>query len=303
MFSCQAVQTAARAAFVILVSLALNACGGDLPGVISGSGAAPQISPDSSAEDKSPATDEQLYEEGLAAFNAAEAAAQAGSIAEAGAKYLEAQVLFDRLWSEYPLSRRHDNAGYLRGRCRYELGDQGGAIAALEEMRARHPDSSLLDNAAYYIGRSYYEAGELANARAALSNFETAYPGSVYLDNGRYYLGRSFFDAGLYAEALGPLERVLLTTGSSFEDDARFYHARCLYHLGDFRAAVPEFENLIALFPAGQYADNALLFEMRSSIALGSCPDAETALTRLTTNYPASLFITQAQTDFNAGCS
>jgi TolA-binding protein len=165
------------------------------------------------------------------------------------------------------------------------------------------PEGLYVDNAAYYIGRSYYEAGELANARAALSNFETAYPGSVYLDNGRYYLGRSFFDAGLYAEALGPLERVLLTTGSSFEDDARFYHARCLYHLGDFRAAVPEFENLIALFPAGQYADNALLFEMRSSIALGSCPDAETALTRLTTNYPASLFITQAQTDFNAGCS
>jgi len=334
---------AARAAFVFLIATTLASCGGDLPGVVSGSGSAPAISPDSSAEDGEDIAlpeDEQLFQQGLAAFNEAEGAADAGSTAEAGEKFATAQVSFDRLWSDYPSSGRHDNAGYLRGRCRYELGDYAGAIATLLEMRAAHPDSVFLndaayytgqarfqlgqyqeaiadfedsitagpgsvyaDNAAYYVGRSYYEAGELANARASLAGFETAYPQSVYLDNARYYLGRSNFDAGLYADALGPFERVLLTAGSIYEDDARFYHGRSFFHLGDYGAAIADFENLLTAFPLSQYADNALLFEIRSFIAQSNCADAGTALARMTAAYPASTLITRAQADFSAGCA
>jgi TolA-binding protein len=153
----------------------------------------------------------------------------------------------------------------------------------------------------------------LANARTRLAAFETSYPQSAFIDNARYYLGRSFFDAGLaaaaadaaafFSGALAPFERVLLTMGSAFEDDARFYHARSRYHLGNnFSLAIAEFVDLITLFPASQYADNALLFEMRSNIALGDCPVAATVLTKLTTDYPASLVISLAQADFAADC-
>ena len=39
--------------------------------------------------------------------------------------YAGAQVLFDQLVAEYPGSGRHDNAGYLAGRCRYRQGYYG----------------------------------------------------------------------------------------------------------------------------------------------------------------------------------
>ena len=49
------------------------------------------------------APDEMLFQQALAAYDAQ--------------NYTEAQGLFDQLLVDYPDSPRHDNAGYLSGRC------------------------------------------------------------------------------------------------------------------------------------------------------------------------------------------
>src|SRR5262245_37851327 len=102
-----------------------------------------------------PATpDEALFQHALMLFDAK--------------MYAEAQAEFDQLWSDYPATIRHDNAGYLRGRCRYELKSYNDAISTLLEMRSAHPDSKYFHSAAYFTARSRFE---LTDYRGALTDF------------------------------------------------------------------------------------------------------------------------------------
>src|SRR5687767_3712106 len=84
--------------------------------------------------------DERLFQDAMIDYEAADFAA--------------AQVKLDRLVDEFPGSRRHAEAWYLAGRCRYELGAFPEALATLMEMRAAHDESKYAVNAAYYTGRS-----------------------------------------------------------------------------------------------------------------------------------------------------
>ena len=126
----------------LVLAVALAACGGD-PGTA--------IDPD--------AADERLFQEGLALY---------GQL-----MFAPAAAKFDELVAAYPASPRHDNAGYLAGRCAYELADYAGAIADLTAMRAAHADSLFLDEAAYYTGRARFRTldylGSEADFRASIA--------------------------------------------------------------------------------------------------------------------------------------
>jgi hypothetical protein len=106
----------------LVLAVALAACGGD---------AGTAIDPD--------ALDERLFQEGLALY---------GQLMSA-----PAAAKFDELVAAYPASPRHDNAGYLAGRCAYELADYAGDRGP--DRDARGPRRLLfLDEAAYYTGRA-----------------------------------------------------------------------------------------------------------------------------------------------------
>lgn len=274
----------------------------------SGSSASTTIDPN--------ASDEKLFQEGLALYNQM--------------MFGPAAAKFDQLLSTYPSSPRHDNAGYLTGRCAYELVDYPTAITKLVAMRTAHPDSLYLhsaayftgrsrfelatyatatpdfraavaadpagtfaDNAQYYVGRSLYEAGDLTGARPELAAVETDYATSSYVDNARYYLGRTFFDAGDFTGALAPLERVFMTTGSSYADDAQFFIGRAHYGMGgvSLDTALTDFETLVSTYAGSQYLDNAVGYEARIYADKVDCVTARQKFTELQTSYPGSVEI------------
>ncbi|MCI0574277.1 MAG: tetratricopeptide repeat protein [Myxococcaceae bacterium] len=274
-----------------------------------------------------PALDKALYDEGKAAFDARH--------------FAEAQGHFDVLWQRFPDSSRHDDAGYFAGRCRFGQGDFRGALDVFTAMRAAHPDSVYVDQAAYfsgrarfeledylgavqdfraslqadpdgqhadnalsYLGRALFELKDYPAAIAELTRLEQTYPESTYLDSGRFYLGRCYFAQGEYARALPAFERVFLTKGSDFADDARYWTGRSRYRLQQLEAALADFRDVVATYPDSVYADNALHYQVRIHVDRKDCPAAAQALAELRTRYPQSDELASADATFRSGgCS
>lgn len=282
--------------------------------------AGPSCSGSSSTTIDPNAPDEKLFQEALALYDQM--------------MYGPAAVKFDQLLADYPTSPRADNAGYLTGRCSYELADYPGAVTKLVAMRTAHPDSVFLhsaayftgrsrfrladfpastpdfrdalaanptgvfaDNAQYYVGRSLYEAGDLVGTRPELGRVETDFAMSPYLDNARYYLGRAHFDAGDFANAIPPFERVFTSAGSIFADSAQYFIGRSHYGMGgtNLDLAITDFEALLSTYPTSQWVDNALGYEARSYADKADCPTAQQKLGQLQTAFPSSPEIATTQ--------
>jgi len=134
-----------------------GATGGGSSGGSTTTGGAANIDPN--------APDELLFQQGVALFQAAD--------------YAGAKAKFDQLLSMYPSSVRHDNAGYLAGRCRYELGDYQGAITTLTAMRAQHPASPYVGSAAYWSGQGPHPS--ISATVRPISDFEVRVRGALRL--------------------------------------------------------------------------------------------------------------------------
>jgi TolA-binding protein len=172
-----------------------------------------------------------------------------------------------------------------------------------QQSVAVDPTGVFADNAAYYVGRTDYELGDLAGATATLSSFIGAHAESSYLDNARYYLGRSYFDGGSYPQAIDALAAVSQTAGSSYLDDAAYYSARAQYALGRLPEADTGFAALVATSPPGQYADNALYYELRIAVDSADCASAQQRAAELEQRFPASTYVALGASYMtNAGC-
>ena len=269
-------------------------------------------------------TDEELFQSALADYDAR--------------RFAEAQAQFDRLLAEFPGSDRHDNAGYLAGRCRYALLDFDGAITTLVEMRDAHPDSpfagsaayftgrsrfrlgsfaaavpdfraavdvdpqgTFADNASYYAGRSEYEAGQLAAAISDLGGFEQGFPDSSYVDNARYYLGRAHYDGAAYPAAIDAFISVLDVAGSAYADNAQFMIGRSNHQLGQLDVALADYQAVVADYPGTLLGDNALYFAITIHVDRLDCAAAATTLGQLEAAYPGSNEIASAETYMAGG--
>jgi TolA-binding protein len=294
----QALKTRGLVVLAIALSMSAYGCGSEKSPLAEGA-------PTDGNEAIDPnAPDEQLFQQALAQYDAGD--------------YAGAQPLFDELLATYPDSPRHDNAGYLAGRCRYEQTAYADAIVVFEQTRAEHPDSLLADSVAYFIGRSHYELGDFAGARIAfadsiavdpagtyadnaqyylgrsdyelgdlttardeLSVLEQNYPDSTYIDNARYYVGRCDFDAGEFQTAISDFARVLEVAASTYADDARYYTGRAQYSLGELDTALASFTGLRTDLPDSQYVDNALYYEVRIHVDAADCAAASQTLDNL----------------------
>lgn len=202
--------------------------------------------------------DETLFQQGLTAFNAVPP------------DYVTACDRFDTLWTAYPASRRHDNAGYMRGRCRYEQGDLTGALLAFAQLRAEHPQSLFLGAAAYFAGRAYYK---LANFTAALAEFDASIaldPAGTFADNARYYAGRCAYELQDFATAatdLGAFVASAAGQASTYYDNAAYYLGRSHLALQAWAQAIDAFTLVIGV-SASIYRDNAYYYRGRAHLGL-----------------------------------
>lgn len=73
-----------------------------------------------------------------------------------------------------------------------------------------------------------------------------------------------------------------------YADNAMYWRGECFYARGDYRRAAEQFEGVIARFPAGDKAPDALLKLGMSQMKLGNPPRAKDSFNRLTQLYPQS---------------
>lgn len=73
-----------------------------------------------------------------------------------------------------------------------------------------------------------------------------------------------------------------------YADNALFWRGECFYARGDFLRAAEQFEGVVARFPAGNKAPDALLKLGLSQVKLGNPAKAKEAFDRLAQTYPQS---------------
>lgn len=274
-------------------------------------------------EDAEPAADEALFVDAMAAWDAGD--------------YAGARDLFDAVWAGYPESTRHVEAGYRRGRCRFEIGDYTGAVVAFADFRAAHPASVREDDAACYAGRSLYALGDaagavteleaslaadaagshaedaryyLGKARYALGAFaaaagefalvESDYPQTTRLDAARYRQGRSWYEAGDPASAIPPHLRV--GVASAYGERAAYRLGRSRYSLGQLAGAFTDLERVLSDYATPIHGDDALYYEVRILVDQQQCVQAEEADAALQAAYPSSSRIPESADYLLSGC-
>jgi TolA-binding protein len=261
--------------------------------------------------------DEKLFQAALADYDAL--------------NYAAAAEKFNQLTLDYSSSPRHDNAGYLYGRCLYEQRLFPDSITAFEAMLLLHPGSNFVqaarfflgrarfrlgsftasrsefeaaiaadpagvyvDNAEYYVGRSQYEDGNFAEAVAAFQKFRLDYPDSVYSDNSLYYEGRSQFGLLDFAGALVAFDAVLAGADSIYFDNSVYWGGRSLYAQNDLANALTRMERVETEFAGSVYIDNSLYYIIRIHTDLLDCPAAAASLAHLGQAFPQSTYLVSA---------
>lgn len=82
---------------------------------------------------------------------------------------------------------------------------------------------------------------------------------SLQRDNctGHNYLGRSYFELKNYEKAAEVLESAIGYCQKGFFDEPHYYSALTYYRLGQVEKATARFEEIVKLYPQGQYRDKA----------------------------------------------
>ncbi|HET8539454.1 MAG TPA: hypothetical protein VFL83_06245 [Anaeromyxobacter sp.] len=253
----------ARRALAALAALVLSACGG----ASSASSSTPRIDPN--------APDERAFQAALARYDAGTAAHAAARLAAdptaqnatAVTEFGAAEGGFHRLLIDFPASVRADNAAYLEGRSRYEIGTITGlridfekARTLLEAAIAAHGTAKTMDSMTYFAGRAIFRIAEVdraattdtaavqaqyALAKAQFVRSVAVNPGAPWGDNAAYYLGRCDFEIGeLGVHPLDPLakpgsdaapfdraeaELAAVPAASTYYDNARYYRGRSFF--------------------------------------------------------------------------
>ncbi len=73
-----------------------------------------------------------------------------------------------------------------------------------------------------------------------------------------------------------------------YADHAMYWRGECYYARGDYAAALTEFEGVVARFPAGAKAPDALLKSGLSELKLGHAAQGKVDFERLAKEYPQS---------------
>ncbi len=229
------------------------------------------------------AQDETLFQDALVDYNAMD--------------YSTAMTKFDQLLTTYPDSRRHDNAGYLTGRCRYQLGMFPETVTAMAAMVAAHPSSPFVDSATYFSGRARYRMAKLpvptATYTEALADFNASLAADstgIYADNAQYFAGRCHFELTNFAASITALSMVEQNyPTSSYVDNADYYLGRAHHGLMQYPEAIMAFTRVFRDVNS-RYLDNARYRLGRVKYDMPDLPAALLEFEDIETTYPTSIF-------------
>lgn len=195
-----------------------------------------------------------------------------GRIKQAQADFVAARLQYQLVLDSWPTRDAADDAAYELAKSWYDEKNYAEAITRLQAFIDAWPGSIKLDDAAYFLARSYHRAALYDDARLAYEDLVLMYPLSTWVDNARHHIARTWYDQGQYQTAIDQFSGLLSSDPAAGKADAsnyylaRSYHARARVNLDvgltaaadvDFQAALVIYDQVIALYAASIYLDNA----------------------------------------------
>jgi tetratricopeptide (TPR) repeat protein len=148
---------------------------------------------------------------------AALSAADTESDAAAQARAREAVTAYQQLLREYPDYAARDAVLYQLARASEVAGDSGAALAALDELVARHPRGAHADEAQFRRGEAFFSAQRYADAAQAYGAVLEMGSGSTFHEQALYKRGWAQFklgeDAASSRDFLALLDTLLVQDG------------------------------------------------------------------------------------------
>jgi TolA-binding protein len=214
------------------------------------------------------------------AANYAAAAETLASILTENPKYSAGEkVLYELAWA-YKLQNK-----------------QAEAIATFTKLATDYPAAPTVAEAQFHIAEDLYGQKKYDEAIKAFTAAKTKSDGSELNQKATYMLGWSYYQQKQYAEALAEFAAQVekYPQGDLFADGL-FMQGECLFKQQDYAKALPV---LAAALKTGKLSDKVdplvLLHAGQSAAQIKDWPQSVTYLTSLTTKYPESVYITEAQ--------
>lgn len=111
-----------------------------------------------------------------------------------------------------------------------------------------------LDKVYFNEGLMYYDQKKFENAVEPFAHAVEYSRGSC---PAHHYYGRTLFELKKYAEAATALDRAVAFCQKSGNDEPHYYSALAHYRAGDKRRAAVRFEEILQLYPNGQYYERS----------------------------------------------
>jgi TonB family protein len=122
------------------------------------------------------------------------------------------------------------------------------------------PKSKYIDDALWLIGKARYNMGEYISSDKRLSELVTNYPNSKFVDASQYYIGMSRFWLKDYEKALEAFTHITDKKKSSHKDEASYMIAYLDYVQGNFQSSLDEFNKFLKDFDDADSAGSAQFF-------------------------------------------
>jgi tetratricopeptide (TPR) repeat protein len=134
--------------------------------------------------------------------------------------------------------------------------EKGKYTEAQKELKIVLDDLTYTGQERAYLnlGLSYFNQGEYLQAREAFLKSVNIQRESCTANT---YLGRSHFELKNYAKAAEILDNAIGFCSKSAYDEPHYYSALTYYRLGQPEKSMARFEEILRLYPNGQYRDKS----------------------------------------------
>jgi len=134
------------------------------------------------------------------------------------------------------------------------------AIDRANKVILNHPKSKYVDDALWLVGKARYNMGEYIAAESRLNELVENFPNSRFVDEANFYIGLSRFWMKDYRAASESFGRIVQKKKSPLKDDAAFMSAYIEFIRKNYSIALNAFESFIKEYAGSDSAATAQFF-------------------------------------------
>lgn len=215
-----------------------------------------------------------------------EALAVIGHAQLSAGKHDAALAAFDELLAKHPKSKHAEVAGLNRAQVLYLANRYADAATAAEAFAKRFPDSAERPAATYFLALSQRAQEQNDPAIATLKDLLAKHPKSRYEVDATLLLGQTLEAQGKLDDAAAQYRNMLAIAPAARQGDARYSLGVALFKAGKYDEAAREFA-AVAGGAEGAYAKVARLQLGLAQLAAGKTAEARKALSAVAAEDPA----------------